>query len=112
MKMLRGVVPYISHQVALPVAEYQLNIELQSNSRWDPLPSQLHTHLMVRLSIVPKSGFKEPTRKCVRSLLHPGMTSLLSPIHSIFIRVSQVCQACSVARCRCVCVTFSSAKLM
>lgn len=72
MKVLSDVVPYISHQVALPVAEYQLNIELLSSSRWGPLPSQLHTHLMVHLTIVPKFGFKEPTGEHIRSLPHPG----------------------------------------
>ena len=50
MKMLNGVGPNISHQAALLVTEYQLNIELLSNSLWGPLPSQLYTHLMVHLS--------------------------------------------------------------
>lgn len=58
--MLSDVVPYISHQVAPLGAGYQLNIELLSNSRWSPLPSQLHVHLMVHLSTVSKFGFKEP----------------------------------------------------
>lgn len=39
MTMLNGLGPNISHQVALLVAEYQLNMELLSNSVWGQLPS-------------------------------------------------------------------------
>lgn len=39
MKLLSGVVPYISHQVALLEAEYQLNIELLSFFSGAPCPA-------------------------------------------------------------------------
>lgn len=50
MNMLNGVGPNSSHKIALLVTEYQLNIELLSNSLWGQLCSQLYIHLMVYLS--------------------------------------------------------------
>lgn len=49
MKVLNDLGLNISHQVALLVTQYQLNVEMLSSSLWGQLPSQLYTHLMVHL---------------------------------------------------------------
>lgn len=59
MKLLKGIGPNISLQVALLVTECQLNLETLSSFLWGP-------------AIWPAFGFKNAQAERVRSLLSQG----------------------------------------